>query len=126
VTARAFPVIYSKSVEDAAGFYEALGFERHFQLPADGAPGYVGLRRESYEVAIVDQHWPEEQYGQTMGESPRFEMFVYVDDVESTVEQLRALGARVLVQPTDMPWGEHVGIVADPDGNPVSLALAQS
>jgi hypothetical protein len=38
-------------VSASATFYERLGFERHFQLPADGEPRYVGLRRGVYEVA---------------------------------------------------------------------------
>jgi lactoylglutathione lyase len=28
----------------------------------------------------------------------------------------------VLKEPADMPWGERVGFVADPEGNVVSLA----
>ena len=32
------------------GFGERLGFTRFFQLPADGEPGYVGLRRGSSEL----------------------------------------------------------------------------
>jgi hypothetical protein len=45
IVGRAFPVIFAVSVTRTASFYEALGFERHFQLPEDGDPGYVGLRR---------------------------------------------------------------------------------
>jgi hypothetical protein len=30
----------------------------------------------------------------------------------------------VLKPPADMPWGERVGFVADPEGNVVSLATA--
>jgi hypothetical protein len=36
---RAFPVVYATDVERSARFWERLGFTRHFQLPADGAPG---------------------------------------------------------------------------------------
>ena len=49
-------------------------------------------------------------------------MFVYVDDVDDAVEGLRATGAAVLREPADMPWGERVAYVSDPDGNPVALA----
>jgi lactoylglutathione lyase len=28
----------------------------------------------------------------------------------------------VLRDPADMPWGERIATVADPDGNPVALA----
>lgn len=66
--------------------------------------------------------WAQDQFNETAAtgtRSPRFEMFIYVDDVDSTVE---ALGAPVLKGPEDMPWGERVAYVADPDGNPVALS----
>jgi len=44
---RAFPVVFARQVAASAEFYERLGFERHFQLPPEGEPGYVGLREAS-------------------------------------------------------------------------------
>jgi lactoylglutathione lyase len=38
------------------------------------------------------------------------------------VAALRAEGVTVLGDPADMPWGERIAAVADPDGNPVALA----
>ena len=58
------------------------------------------------------------------GPGPRGELFVYVEDVDATVASLRDAGARVVREPADMPWGERVGFVADPEGNLVSLAAA--
>jgi len=120
---RAFPVVYARDVSRTAGFYERLGFERHFQQPAEGEPGYVGLRRGTHELAVVDAAWPQDHYGIETGDGVRFELFVYVADVDAIVEELRA-EAPVLGEPADMPWGERVAYVADPDGNPVALACA--
>jgi len=119
---RAFPVIYATNVNATVGFWERLGFTRFFQLPAEGDPGYVGLRRDRTEVAVTAQEWALDQYGLTLGNGPRFEMFVYIDDVDQLIEALRADGVAVLHEPADMPWGERIASVADPDGNPVSLA----
>ena len=105
-------------------FYESLGFERHFQLPEEGDPGYVGLRRGDSEMAVVSRDWPEQQYGVTVGDGPRFEMFIYVDDAEATMARLADTGSAVLRPAEDMPWGERVGFLADPDGNPVAIATA--
>ena len=80
--------------------------------------------RDEAELAIVDAEWPARQTSLEMGTDPRFEMFVYVDDLEGTVEALRSRGAPVLQEPTDQPWGERTAYVTDPEGNPVSLALA--
>lgn len=123
MTGRAFPVIVATGVSRTAEFYERLGFERHFQLPEESEPGYVGLRRGAAEVSVVAAEWPA-QYGLAMGEAVRFEMFVYVDEVDALVEELRGAGTAVLREPQTMPWGERVAYVADPDGNPVALAVA--
>ncbi|MGA2829290.1 MAG: VOC family protein [Streptosporangiaceae bacterium] len=121
---RAFPVVYAADVSRTARFWERLGFARFYQLPAgsDGEPGYVGLRRGRYELAVVAWEWARDQYGLTPGDGPRFEMFVYTDDVDKLSAELRAEGVTVLRDPADMPWGERAAAIADPDGNPVTLA----
>lgn len=119
---RAFPVIFAAQVSECAAFYERLGFTRHFQLPSDGEPGYIGLRRGATELAVVSADWPRQQYDLEPGERPRFEMFVYVDDIDGTIETLHAQGVRVLREPADMPWGERLAYVTDPEGNPVAVA----
>jgi lactoylglutathione lyase len=82
----------------------------------------VGLRRGAYEVAVVAADWPREQYGLRLGDGVRFELFVYVEEVDRLVGELRATGVTVLREPADMPWGERVAYVTDPEGNPVALA----
>lgn len=121
---RAFPVVIAVDVARCAAFYESLGFAEHFRLPAGGEPGYVALRRGASELAVVAADWPREQYGGAIAATTgvRFEMFVYVDDADATVAALRAGGTPVLREPADMPWGERLGYVADPEGNPVALA----
>ena len=119
---RAFPVIYSRAVEQLASFYQRLGFEPHFRLPPEGEAGYVGLRRGETDLAIVNAQWPEQQLGVQVGSQPRFELFVYVEDVDELVARLGAEGVSILREPQDMPWGERVAYVADPEQNPVALA----
>lgn len=116
---RSFPVVYAASVETSAQFYEQLGFARHFTLPAEGEPGYIGLRRDGGEIAVVDRNWPLDQFSLEPGRSPMVELFIYVTDVDAA---LATLDARVLRAAEDMPWGERVGYVLDPDGNPVAVA----
>ena len=119
---RAFPVVYATDVTATARFWERLGFTRHVQLPPDGQPGYVGLRRDGAELAVTAREWARDQYGLALGDGPRFEMFVYVDNVDALIEALRAEGTPILRDPADTPWGERIATIADPDGNPVTLA----
>jgi lactoylglutathione lyase len=121
----AFPIIYARDVERAVGFYELLGFEKHYQFPPDGEAGYVGLRRDEADLGIVDESSPQRMIGKSMGDGPRFDLFVYVDDVDASIESLRHEGVPVLREAEDMPWGERIAFVSDPDGNPVTLATAK-
>jgi lactoylglutathione lyase len=121
----AFPVVYAGDVERSVRFYAGLlGFHEHFRLPAEGEAGYVGLERAGSRLGIVTTRSPQELLGLAVGSGPRFELFVYVDDVDAAVARMRDAGVPVLRDPADMPWGERVAHVADPDGNPVALAAA--
>jgi lactoylglutathione lyase len=122
---RAFPVIYTRDVVRTAGFYEhLLGFEKQYQFPPDGEPGYVGLQRDASELGVVHESSPRQMIGTGMGDGPRFELFVYVSDVDATIASMQGAGVPVLRMPENMPWGERVAFVSDPEGNPVALAAS--
>ena len=120
---RAFPVIYARDVSRTVDFYERLlGFEKQYQFPPDGEPGYIGMRRDEADLGVVHESSPRQMIGVSLGDAPRFELFVYVDDVDEAIESMRASGVPILREPESMPWGERVAFVADPEGNPVTLA----
>jgi lactoylglutathione lyase len=116
---RAFPVVYTKDVPRLIDFYERIGFTVTFRFPPDDEQGYASLSRDGSDLGIVHADFPREQIGVEVGDGPRFEMFVYVDGLDEFVE---GLGAPVLKAPMDMPWGERIAYVSDPEGNPVVLA----
>lgn len=123
MTQRSFPVVFARRPRVLADFYRLLGFEQHFQSPPDvEEPGYIGLRRDGGEIAVVSQGWPTEQYGLAVGADVRFEMFVYVDDVDLALRLIQEADAAVLRPAADMPWGERIAYVSDPEGNPVAIA----
>ena len=115
-------MVYATDVETTARFWERLGFTRHVELKPDGQPGYVGLRRDDAELAVTAREWAQDRYGLALSDGPRFEMFVYTEDVDTLIAALRAEGVPVLADPADMAWGERIATIADPDGNPVALA----
>ncbi|MES4890699.1 VOC family protein [Streptomyces sp. NPDC096012] len=119
---RAFPLIFAERVSATAEFYERLGFTRLRQDPPEGEPAYVSLRRGTAELAVVPTAWPQTQYGTPAGRGPRFEMFVLVDDLDTTLKDLADASVPLLRAAVEMPWGERIAYVADPDGNPVALA----
>jgi lactoylglutathione lyase len=120
---RAFPIVYTPDVKRSAEFYGGrLGFQEIFRMPPGDDAGYIGLELDDSRLGIVDEAWPVERIGVRRGDGPRFELWVYVDDVDAAVERLLEAGVPVLADPEDMPWGERMAYVSDPDGNPVALA----
>lgn len=123
MTLRAFPVLYAKDVERVARCYTALGFEEHFRLSGnDDTVGFIGLRRDQAELAITTEDSPRALAGVQPGPGPRHEFFVYVEDLDAALAAVRQTGATVLREPADMPWGERLAFVRDPEDNIVTLA----
>jgi lactoylglutathione lyase len=112
---RAFPIISVENVSVTRTFYEALGFSQTYQFPADGKPEYITMSRGSSSLGIS---------AVSATDQDRFGFWVYVDDVDITLELLRNAGAQVVAEPEDQPWGERVARVRDPGGHLVYLGAA--
>jgi lactoylglutathione lyase len=52
---------------------------------------------------------------------PRFERYVYVEELQATFDRVAAAGVQVLRDAEDMPWGERIATSADPEGNSVAV-----
>ena len=65
--------------------------------------------------------WAADRYGLSLGTGARFEMYVYVDDLDATLARLIDADITVLRDAEDMPWGERIATITDPEGNPVAL-----
>ncbi|ORA10946.1 hypothetical protein BST14_19500 [Mycobacterium arosiense ATCC BAA-1401 = DSM 45069] len=109
-----------------ADFWERLGFERVVALPSNSDPHYVSLRHGRSEVAVVVWDWAAQQYGLKSPAGPRFEMYVYVDDLDALVTDLDNAGINILATAADVSGGGRVATIEDPNGNPVTLCLARS
>jgi len=112
---RAFPIISVQDLPATRAFYEELGFSQTYQFPSEGEAGFVTMQRGSSSIGIGA--------GGAIDED-RFGYWVYVDDVDATLERLKASGATVVAEPEDQPWGERVARTRDPDGNLIYLGAA--
>jgi uncharacterized glyoxalase superfamily protein PhnB len=50
-------------------------------------------------------------------------VYVFVDDVDAHARQARAAGATILMEPTDMHWGDRLYCAEDPEGQFWMLAM---
>ena len=112
-----FPIISTRDLEGALGFYrDLLGATVSYEFPGpDGKPAYVGLELGGAHLGIgSDPDAPSEP-------SARFSLWAYADDCDAAVERLRASAVEIVEEPADQPWGERVARVRDPDGNLVLI-----
>jgi predicted enzyme related to lactoylglutathione lyase len=110
------PVIMTPDLDRLLGFYMALlGAVEISRVPDQGPAFYVGLRVGNAELGLVADADAE------TGTAQRILLSVDAGDVAGLLERVKALGGRVLGQPNDMPWGQRVAHIQDPDGNTVNL-----
>ena len=115
------PVIVTPSIPLLLAFYKALlGAVEISRVPEDGPAFYVALQIGNADLGVVAD-------GDAYTDAPqRILLNVNVADLgvgrlAGLLEHVEALGGRVLGPPSDMPWGQRVAHIQDPDGNTINL-----
>lgn len=110
------PVIVTPDLDRLLAFYTGLlGATETTRVPADGPTFFVGLRVDDAELGIVADS------GVDLAAAQRILLSVDVPDVDGLLERVTELGGTVEGPPNDMPWGQRVAHVKDPDGNAINL-----
>lgn len=110
-------IVVTKDVDRLRRFYAELfdGTET-FRTPPEGKVFYLGLSIGDSELGIVDEA------DAAPADTPqRMALSFAVDDVDTLLDKVTELGGTVDGPPNDMPWGQRVAHVHDPDGNLVNL-----
>jgi predicted enzyme related to lactoylglutathione lyase len=110
------PVIMTPDLERLQIFYTALlGAEETSRVPDKGPTFFVGLRVGDAELGLVADEDVQ------IGTRQRMLLSVDVENPDDLLGRVEALGGRVLGPPKNMPWGQRVAHIEDPDGNAVNL-----
>jgi predicted enzyme related to lactoylglutathione lyase len=110
------PIITTAGLARLQTFYETLlGAVEVRRFPGDGPVFFVSLKLGDSELGLVDDTAAD------LSAPQRILLSVDVDDVDGLLDRVEAVGGRVLGPSTDMPWGQRVAHVHDPDGNMVNL-----
>jgi uncharacterized glyoxalase superfamily protein PhnB len=94
----------------AFGFKEVLrfvgeaGYVNHAEMELDGAMIYMGDPGEDFE-------------NPRNGGYTGAQLAVEVDDVEAHFERAKAVGAEIIQEPTDQPYGDRRYDAKDPEGH---------
>ena len=110
------PMIVTAHLERMLAFYSGLLSATETQrVPEEGPVFFVGLRIGDSDLGMVSDD--------SVADAPagRILLSVEVPDVDKLLPRLEGLGGALTGGPTDMPWGQRVAHIKDPDGNAVNL-----
>ena len=111
-----FPILLTRDLPRLVTFYKrALRGVVSYRFGSADEDDYVSLALGAASLGIR-RAAPDAASGD------RVALWFYVDDVDSAFHNWMAVGGDVVQAPEDMPWGERVAQVRDPDGNLVNLA----
>ncbi len=104
-----FPILQASDLELSLGFYrDLLGFNVTYAFPSEDEPQFASLAIAGGKLGLGATDQPVE--------SASTSLWLYADDVDAAIADLRDAGVRVVAEPADQPWRERVASVADPDG----------
>jgi predicted enzyme related to lactoylglutathione lyase len=110
------PIVVTNDLERLLAFYTGLlGAEEVMRFPDDGPVFYVGLTLGDSELGLSSDA------GVVPGDPGRMLLSIEVPDVDAVLPKVEGLGGTAPGPANDMPWGQRVAHIKDPDGNVVNL-----
>jgi predicted enzyme related to lactoylglutathione lyase len=116
VPATILPIIATADLDTLLAFYtDLLGAREVLRFPEDGPVFYVGLALGDSELGLASNASVD------AGNPGRVLLSVDVPDVDALLPRVEELGGMAGGGANDMPWGQRVAHIQDPDGNAVNL-----
>lgn len=110
------PIVSTPDLHWLRTFYETvLSAKQTLRVPEEGPEFYVELQIGATALGLV--HEADTQIGAPV----RIILSADVADVDALLPAVESAGGTVPGQPNDMPWGQRVAHVLDPDGNMLNL-----
>lgn len=113
------PIVLTRDLDRLVRFYVGVaGAEPTDRQPAEGPAFYQGLRIGDSDLGFVAER-------EAPAESGRVLLSIEVPDVDAALARVEELGGATQGPANDMPWGQRVAHVRDPDGNAVNLTTTR-
>jgi uncharacterized glyoxalase superfamily protein PhnB len=108
-----FTILSTPDLPRLLDFYvRALDATVAYQFPDEGEAVFVSVDVAGSHLGLgADENAGDAEAAQ------RAALWLYADSCDDAVARLTSYGATVVSDPEDMPWGERVADLRDPDGN---------
>jgi PhnB protein len=120
------PCLIVKDADAALDFYQrAFGFEKRMVVPGpDGRTCHAEVVWQDALIMISPEVGPgcKARTPATSGIETPVGLYVYCDDVDAVYTRATKAGAKSVMPPQDMFWGDRMCNVQDPDGHSWSFA----
>lgn len=123
-----YTILYVEDVEKTITFYEnAFGFSRKFITP-DNDYGELSTGETTISFAskkLASQNLPEGFIESSLEDKPfAIELGFITNDVGELVQKTTSLGAVLVTEPKQKPWGQIVAYVRDLNGFLIEICTA--
>jgi lactoylglutathione lyase len=115
-------VVFAADVQVTAEFYRAIGLDLEEELHEEGSPVHLAVELGPVHFAVYEAATPG-QAPQRRSAGDTFPGF-YVGSLDEVTTALQRLGAPIIKEHEDMPWGCRI-VVRDPDGRAVEVNQKQ-
>ena len=113
------PMLTVRDAGKALDFYEtAFGLTRRDVMKDEsGTVTHADLSYQDAVVMIAPADGSGAKAPAETGVASPVLLYLYCDDVDALFARAVAAGAGVNMPPTDMPWGDRMASLSDPDGH---------
>ena len=118
------PAMVIKNAAKAIDFYQrAFGAEVVLQLSGPGGSLVHAEIKIGDSIIMISDEWPGHHVQSPASvNGTTCTLHIYVEDVDALHRQAVAAGAKEIMPPTDMFWGDRFSSVTDPFGHSWSMA----
>ncbi len=113
-----FPIVACKDLLRTAAFYQTVfGAVESYRFPTEGTPAYLAMKLGSSSLGLGDGNGVNAYGARALPSTGHpVDLCIYVDDLDATLTSATSHGGTLVSPPSDMPWGERVAWVKDPEG----------
>ena len=111
-----FEIIGKDAVKVKAFYSELFGWKIGDLMPDMGNYGLIDAETSGIPGGV----------GQSDDGAPRVTVYAQATDIQATLDHAVALGATIVMAPTEIPGVTTLALFADPDGNIIGLTTGMS